>query len=265
VAAEFSPRATIRTWVRRYVRWGGIGAAHYFHTRNPEPDFERHAPDDVETASISWPNYHSGRNGDFQRIVPVAPTHELLREPILSGLIKLFPAHPHEGAVGVPPGEQSARIVAPGQSLMTGRPFNLVVAFERSRDLDGNLLGRGVAHSSFHHFADYNWEIGRGAPSFVTEPEGQGMKTEPRHSRTSNNTCAISYSGSLRHPDADSSFKSAPERVRRVSGLWDALNAEYIRMLEPRTAANTSSTSYEVFVVDQVLRNKDFPGHPARS
>ena len=29
---------------------GGIGAAHYFRTRNPEPDSERHSPDDVETA-----------------------------------------------------------------------------------------------------------------------------------------------------------------------------------------------------------------------
>ena len=159
---------------------GGIGAAHYFHTRNPEPDSERHARDDTETASISWPNYHSGRNGDFQRIVPVAPTHELLFEPTSSGLIELFPAHPHEGAVGVPQGDQSARIIARGTSLTTGHPFNLVVAFERSRDPHGNPLGRGIAESSFHHFADYNWDTGRGAPSFVTEPEGQGMKTEPR-------------------------------------------------------------------------------------
>ena len=113
---------------------GGIGAAHYFHTRNPEPDAERHAPDDVETPSISWPNYHSGRNGDFQRIVPVAPTHELLRHRLRPALIELFPAHPHEGAVGVPSGEPSARVVAQGTSLTTGRPFNLVVAFERSRD-----------------------------------------------------------------------------------------------------------------------------------
>src|SRR4029077_479344 len=159
---------------------GGIGAAHYFHTRNPEPDSERHARDDTETASISWPNYHSGRNGDFQRIFPVAPTHELLFKPTSSGLIELFPAHPHEGAVGVPQGDQSARIIARGTSLTTGHPFNLVVAFERSRDPHGNPLGRGIAESSFHHFADYNWDTGRGAPSFVTEPEGQGMKTDPR-------------------------------------------------------------------------------------
>ena len=35
----------------------------------------------------------------------------------------------------------------------TCRPFNLVVAFERTTDNDGNLLGRGVAESSLHHFA----------------------------------------------------------------------------------------------------------------
>ena len=108
------------------------------------------------------------------------PAHELLRKPTSSELIELFPAHPHEGAVGVPPGDQSARIVARGTSLTTHRPFNLIVAFERSRSSGGNLLGRGVAESSFHHFADYNWDTSRGAPSFVTEPEGQGMKTEPR-------------------------------------------------------------------------------------
>ena len=91
-----------------------------------------------------------------------------------------------QGAEGLafPPivaaGEHGARVVARGSSLTTGRPFNLIVAFERTRDVDGNLLGRGVAESSFHHFADYNWDTSRGAPAFVTEPEGKGMTTEPR-------------------------------------------------------------------------------------
>ena len=158
---------------------GGIGAAHHFHDHNPDPDPARHAPDDNETPSISWPNYHSGRNGDFQRIDAVAPVHALLRYADSPDVIELFPAHPHEGAVSPPPNE-TARIVACGTSQTTGRPFNLVVAFERSRDAQGNLLGRGIAESSFHHFADYNWDTSRGAPSFVTEPEGQGMKTEPK-------------------------------------------------------------------------------------
>lgn len=43
---------------------GGVGMAHYFNTRNPEPDESRRSRDDVYTESISWPNYHSGRNGD---------------------------------------------------------------------------------------------------------------------------------------------------------------------------------------------------------
>lgn len=159
---------------------GGVGAAHHFHSRSPEPDVERHVPDDIETPSISWPNYHSGRNGDFQTIVPITPVHELLRNPGSAGVIELFPAHPHEGAIGVPSGEKAARIVAQGTSLTTGRRFNLIVAFERSPDSAGNLLGRGVAHSSFHHFADYNWDIRRGAPAFVSEPPGTGMQTEPR-------------------------------------------------------------------------------------
>jgi hypothetical protein len=158
---------------------GGIGAAHFFHSRSREPDPERQAVDDVETPTISWPNYHSGRNGDFQRISAVAPTHELMRRA--SGqAIELLPAHPHEGAVGVPAGEAGARVVAQGTSKTTGRAFNLVVAFERVHRPSGALLGRGVADSSFHHFADYNWDTSYGAPSFVTEPPGDGMQTEPR-------------------------------------------------------------------------------------
>ena len=123
---------------------GGIGAAHHFHHHNPEPDKARHGPDDTETPAISWPNYHSGRNGDFQRIVAAVPDHPLLRGAG-SGRIAYFPSHPHEGAVGPPAGDKSASVVACGTSLTTGRRFNLVVAFERSRDDRGNLLGRGVA------------------------------------------------------------------------------------------------------------------------
>jgi hypothetical protein len=159
---------------------GGIAAAHHFHTRQPESDPLRLTSDDQETPSISWPNYHSGRNGDFHRITRAEPWHELLRNPDApSGWIEVFPSHPHEGAVDAPPGEQ-ARVIATATSLSTGRPFNLAVAFESRTDEDGNRLGRGVAESSFHHFADYNWDTSRGAPSFVTEPEGQGMRSEPR-------------------------------------------------------------------------------------
>lgn len=159
---------------------GAVGGAHYFHTSNQEVDESRQVADDVETKTISWPNYHSGRNGDYQRITSVEPVHELLLRPgSPSGVVRFFPAHPHEGAVGVPRGERRARVIATGQSLTTGRPFNLAVAFERAADEHGNTLGRAVAESSIHHFADYNWDIDRGCPSFVTEPRGDEVRKHP--------------------------------------------------------------------------------------
>jgi hypothetical protein len=158
-----------------------VGAANHFHSRNPERELFRQRRDDQETAAISWPNYHSGRNGDYQRIAAVEPVHPLLRDPRRPGrTLEYFPAHPHEGAVSAPRGDPSARLVAMGCSTASGRPFNLVVAFERSVDAGGNRLGRAAAHSSFHHFADYNWDTQRGAPSFVVEPEGTGMASNPQ-------------------------------------------------------------------------------------
>lgn len=160
---------------------GGIGAAHYFHTKNPEPDPSRHTIDDPYTTTISWPNYHSGANGDYQRVIPVEEPHELLRNPgSESGLIEFLPAHPHEGAVGVPQEERRARVIATGSSTVTGRPFNLAVAFERWSDGNGGNLGRAVADSSFHHFVDYNWDPSLGCPGFVTEPPGNSILQEPR-------------------------------------------------------------------------------------
>jgi hypothetical protein len=159
---------------------GGVGRAHFFHTKHPDPDDSRHVRDDQDTTSISWPNYHSGSNGDYQRITPVEPIHELLRKPDSdSAVIEYFPAHPHEGGVGVPEGEDHARVIATGVSQVTNRPFNLIVAFESAIDGHGNQLGRAVAESSFHHFVDYNWDISKGCPTFLEEPPGDEIRTDP--------------------------------------------------------------------------------------
>lgn len=159
---------------------GGIGRAHFFHSKHPESDPSRHVRDDTYTTSISWPNYHSGANGDYQTIITETP-HELMRNPKSpGGVIQFFPAHPHEGAVGVPKDEGHAEVVATGKSQVTGRPFNLVVAFESSTDDHGNKLGRGIAESSFHHLADYNWDTRLGCPSFVAEPPGDGYQRNPQ-------------------------------------------------------------------------------------
>jgi len=155
---------------------GGVGAAHYFHTKQPDPDESRRCRDDNVSLNIDWPNYHSGWNGDFQKIDAV--DHDLFKRSDGS-LIEFFPSHPHEGGVGVPDGDASASVVAAGRSKVTSRPFNLVVAFERSTDERGNHCGRAVAESSFHHFADYNWNPELGCPSFVEEPPGDEYLTNP--------------------------------------------------------------------------------------
>jgi hypothetical protein len=158
----------------------GIGAAHFFHTKNPDPDPARHCIDDPYTIDISYPNYHSGRNGDYQQIAVPEPVHPLLVNPhARTGQIEFLPAHPHEGAVGVPT-NSNARVIATGKSLVTDRQFNLIVAFDRELDDRGHLLGRAVAESTFHHFCDYNWDTKMGCPSFVTEPPGNTMQTEPQ-------------------------------------------------------------------------------------
>ncbi len=142
---------------------GPVGAAHIFHTHNaidPVPE-----PDDRATPSIQWPNFHSGANGDFQKIEAELPVHPVMRNPESeSGTVRYLPAHPHEGAVAVPASATHARVIATGRSLATGRRFNIAVAFEGS-----GTVGPAIAESTFHHFADYNWDPRRGSPDFVSE------------------------------------------------------------------------------------------------
>ncbi|MEA5468966.1 hypothetical protein [Spirulina sp. 06S082] len=158
-----------------------IGCYHYFHTQQQDPDDSRCCPDDTETTYISFPNYHSGCNGDYQEITAIAPIHELLQNPDTGETIKYFPSHPHEGGVGVPDRSTNyARVIATGKSKISGRSFNLVVAAESIQDEAGNKLGRVVAQSTFHHFVDYNFDCDRGCPSFVDEPPGVRLKNNPQ-------------------------------------------------------------------------------------
>ena len=157
-----------------------IGRVNYFHSRHPELDESRRTRDDTGAPYIDFPNYHSGSNGDYQTILPLAPVHELLRSTkAADGVITRFPAHPHEGAVGTD-GLPQARAIATGTSQTTGRTFDIAVVLENDVDQAGHKLGRAVAESTFHHFADYNWDIAAGCPSFVTDPPGDGIAKDPQ-------------------------------------------------------------------------------------
>lgn len=154
-----------------------LGQLHYFHSQQNHPDPEHRDRDDPYTTTIDWPNYHSGANGDLQVITPLQPVHPLLCG--INGPLQYFLAHPHEGGVGVPDGHPNARVIATGQSKVTKRVFNLVVASDRHTDTHGHRVGRHVAQSTFHHFVDYNIDPDLGCPSFVDESPGQGIKANP--------------------------------------------------------------------------------------
>jgi hypothetical protein len=160
---------------------GAVGRAHHFHTHNPDPDPTRCRNDDCFTASIQWPNYHSGANGDYQEIAPAGEVHPLLADPDApGGVLRYLPAHPHEGGLTAPADDPTARVIATGTSKVTGAEFAIAVAFEPQP----GGAGPGLAQSTFHHFADYNWDPGMGAPSFVTEPPGHGLAENPAARRS---------------------------------------------------------------------------------
>jgi hypothetical protein len=158
---------------------GGVGKAHYFHTRNQDPDPAKRQRDDPYTTAIDWPNFHSGANGDFQEIEVIGPPHPVLAdEQSPTGSIRYLPSHPHEGGVGAPD-DEDARVILMGKSQATGQLFNISVAFEPSEE-----CGPAIAGSTFHHFADYNWDPAMGAPSFVDEPPGTALPGSPEARRS---------------------------------------------------------------------------------
>ncbi|MEO1041057.1 MAG: hypothetical protein AAFX52_02085 [Pseudomonadota bacterium] len=167
------------------LRLGSVGVAHHFHSSNQEPDRTRHAVDDQATSYLSWPNYHTGANGDYQEILTPVPSHDLLRRSDGSP-IQFLPAHPHEGVVSCPKeaGGAACKIIR-GRSVVTGNQFGIAVAFDGERDEDGRSLGRAVAQSTFHHFVDPNLDPSKPLPSFCTEEKGSGMVTHPKAAQDS--------------------------------------------------------------------------------
>jgi hypothetical protein len=104
----------------------------------------------------------------------------VLRDPDnAAGIVCFLPAHPHEGAVGKPLNDDTARVIAKGRSKVSGNSFNIAVAFD---PIDG--MGPAVAQSTFHHFADYNWNPKMGSPTFVSEKPGGALATSAQARRS---------------------------------------------------------------------------------
>ena len=169
-----SPRAITRTLGRCLLRLGSVGMVNQFHdetwtpprcatTRTPRPS---HGPTTIPAPTATT-----------SRCSPRAGASAAAHHRTASGRIEWFPAHPHEG--GVSARAPFATVIAQGRSTATGRHFNLAVVLDGELTPDGRPMGRALAESTFHHFADYNWDLDRGAPSFVTEPPGTQIKADP--------------------------------------------------------------------------------------
>ena len=155
---------------------GGVGKAHHFHSRNPNPDETNRTIDDPYLRKI-YPGriFSSGANGDFQEIDVVRPVHPVLVDRTsATGAIRYLPSHPHEGGVSAP--EERIRPCDRNRVPATSPDinFNIAVAFE-----PGANRRPAIAQSTFYHFADYNWDTAAGCPSFVDELHGDAiMRTQ---------------------------------------------------------------------------------------
>jgi len=68
VAAPSLLRATIKTWGFPFAHSAASVPRITSTPGTPNPIPNGVFADDIETPGISWPNYHSGSNGDFQRV-----------------------------------------------------------------------------------------------------------------------------------------------------------------------------------------------------
>ncbi len=152
---------------------GGVGAAHYFHSKNPDPDPTRCCRDDEDNPDIDYPNYHSGANGDYQNI-DVAVPHELLTRPD-GASIEYFPAHPHEGGIGSPNGNDWFASSPPERAKPpAGRSILLLRLMKRVMVPDGQLPNR-VFIISWIIIGILNQVARMG----ITEAPGDGYKRHP--------------------------------------------------------------------------------------
>lgn len=146
---------------------GTLGIVNHFYTYNRERE-RRH----IQRVS--------GSNGDYQRIVPLEPVHDVLRSAKSpTGVVEYFPAHPHEGAISVPAGMDYARVIAMSKCAVTGRAFNVAIAIDGEPPANGHAYGRAVALSTFHQLADMNWDVCAEMPPVVSEPRGNGLHEDP--------------------------------------------------------------------------------------
>ena len=83
----------------------------------------------------------------------------------------VIPAHPHGSLI---------RKVAASRTVLLSS-FSITSGREQTTAIVDEAEGRGMVlhHSTFHHFADYNLDVAKGAPDFVLDPPSTQIAESP--------------------------------------------------------------------------------------
>ena len=125
---------------------------------------------DPACAAIVTPCVVTGQNGGVQ-ICRQRAEHPLLNFASMIPGHLVIPAHPHEGVI---------RKVAASQTVLLSS-FSITSGREQTTAIVDEADGRGMVlhHSTFHHFADYNLDVAKGAPDFVLDPPSTQTAESP--------------------------------------------------------------------------------------
>lgn len=125
---------------------------------------------DPACAAIVTPCVVTGQNGGVQ-ICRQRAEHPLLNFVSMIPGHLVIPAHPHEGVI---------RKVSASQTVLLSS-FSITSGREQTTAIVDEAEDRGMVlhHSTFHHFADYNLDVAKGAPDFVLDPPSTQIADSP--------------------------------------------------------------------------------------
>lgn len=140
----------------------------FLRSSSEQPDPHEYV--NLQCPGIETPCVITGQNGGVQ-ICRKRAEHPLLQfQTLIPGHV-VMPAHPHEGVITSTTPSQT--ILLSSYSVRSGREQITAIIDETSTH------GWVLHHSTFHHFADFNLDVSKGAPDFVLDPSSQQIKESP--------------------------------------------------------------------------------------
>ena len=147
-----------------------LGQTNQFHSLDSNPDPQRPEYVNPECPGIQWPCVVTGQNGGVQLVSKMMEHPILAFKSLIPGAL-VIPAHPHEGVLI--PNNPNQNLLLQGNYVQSGASQISAVI----EDQPG--AGAVLAHSTFHHFADFNLDVSKGCPSFVTDPPSSQIAYNP--------------------------------------------------------------------------------------